>query len=182
MGFYDSTTHKMSFFKEETFLTKDKVSNYNVGIGDEVFMIGRFINLQGTKTNRPAARFGSLSVMNTMIPIKKDGVTRRQESYAVEMRSRTGFSGSPVMLYRTKTTVLMDVPEEAKAFSGLLGANWGYINDELGENTWLNGVVPAWKISELLNTQALTEQFLAAQALMKELADALRRVFDAGLR
>jgi hypothetical protein len=42
-------------------------------------------------------------------------------------------------------------------FFGLLGINWGYIKDEDGENTWLNGVVPSWQILETLEVPELAK-------------------------
>ena len=57
-------------------------------------MIGRFLNHQGTKDKIvPAVRFGNISVMLELI--WNSTVSKDQLSFAVEMRSRTGFSGSP---------------------------------------------------------------------------------------
>ena len=147
-------------------------------VGDEVFMIGRFVNLQGGGINRPAARFGTLSVMLENIGTK-DAAGRRttQESFAVEMRSRTGYSGSPVMVYRTAATVLRPVPDDYTGFFGLLGVNWGYIKDEEGENSFINGVVPAWHISELFDLPPLRAHQDKHEARCAEIA-ALRREGD----
>ena len=88
-------------------------------------------------------------------PITNPAIGKDQESFAVEMRSRTGFSGSPVMVYRTPLSSIEDGLKYVK-FTGLLGVNWGYILDEeTQENTWLNGVVPAWKILEMLDMPAV---------------------------
>ena len=148
LGRFDRATHKTTFLQDKYLLTKEFMHNADIGVGDEVFMMGRFLNHQGQVHNRPAARFGSLSMM--LEPLWNDALKRDEEGFAVEMRSRTGFSGSPVTVYRTPATVLTDVPEEHRDFFRLLGVNWGYVLDQGGENTWLNGVVPAWKIVELL--------------------------------
>jgi len=150
-GFLDKAIHRVTFVPERGFLTKQSLSKSGIGVGDEVFMIGRFVNHQGLKVNRPSARFGSISMMIENIPVNG----RFQESFSVEMRSRTGFSGSPVVVYRTLATSLTDNPEGYDNFWCLLGVNWGYIKDEHGENTWLNGVVPAWKITEILDQAPL---------------------------
>jgi hypothetical protein len=42
--------------------------------------------------------------------------------------------------------------------------------DEEGENTWLNGVVPAWKISELLDAPPLQAIHSLAEQAMRDLA------------
>ena len=45
----------------------------------------------------------------------------------------------------------------------MLGISWGYIFDEERENTWLNGVVPAWKILDLLDSEPMKHAFEAAE-------------------
>jgi hypothetical protein len=88
-------------------------------------------------------------------PLYNKAVLKDQLSFAVEMRSRTGFSGGMVVAYRTVATVLDTVPVDD--FFTILGVNWGYIIDEEGENTWLNGVVPGWKIAEVFQTPRIKE-------------------------
>jgi hypothetical protein len=153
VGQISETIHKISFGYTHWFISEEMVKSLEIGLGEEVFMIGRFINHQGRIHNSPAARFGSISVMPE--PIWNSAILKDQLSYAVEMRSRTGFSGSMVVVYRTPATVLdaVKVPD----FFGILGVNWGYINDENGENTWLNGVVPAWKITDIFSTKAIQD-------------------------
>jgi hypothetical protein len=75
---------------------EDKSKSTCLGVGDKVFMIGRFISHDGKKINHPSARFGNLSMMPGAIrhPGGYD-----QESFAVEMRSISGYSGSPVFIY-----------------------------------------------------------------------------------
>lgn len=155
-GFIDTLQHKISFVPEDLLITEEFAVQSDLGVGDEVFMIGRFVNHQGAIINHPAARFGSISM--TPETIRISGVHHPQLAYAVEMRSRTGFSGSPVSIYRTAATVLVDVPKGTEKFWGLLGVNAGYILDEDGSNTWLNAVIPAWQIAELLAMPAFTQQ------------------------
>ena len=95
--------HRHSHIPTQQLLTRAMAQDYEVGIGDEVLMIGRFINHQGRLHNQPAVRFGSISVMDR--PISNSAIGQDQLSYSVEMRSRTGFSGSPVAVYRTPNTV-----------------------------------------------------------------------------
>lgn len=145
---FDIAIHKVTFIPDYWFLTEPFLQEAHVGVGDEVFMIGRFVNHQGAIHNKPAVRFGSISMM--VEPLWNSAVSKDQDSFAVEMRSRTGFSGAPVCMYRTVATTLTDVPQAHKDFHKLLGVNWGYVLDENRENTWLNGVAPAWKITETL--------------------------------
>jgi hypothetical protein len=80
------------------FVTRDQVKDRTVGPGDEVFMVGRFVNHDGLLVNVPSVRFGHISMMPLGIR-HPDGYS--QESFAVEMLSRPGYSGSPVWSYRT---------------------------------------------------------------------------------
>ncbi len=67
-------------------------------VGDDVFMVGRFIDYDGRETNMPATRFGTISMMDA--PIKQP--TRfRGRSIIVDMHSRTGFSW-----YNDRTSLL----------------------------------------------------------------------------
>ena len=162
----------LKFVPTHRFLTPKIATDNNVGIGDEIFMLGRFINLQGNKTNlAPALRLGNISMMPQ--PLWNSVTNADQESFGVEMRSRTGFSGSPVAVYRTDETM----PIAGKALNQtqrwwyLLGVNWGFVYEkDTNENTWLNGVVPAWKILELLEEPALADKHKLGTQYFKELA------------
>ncbi len=153
IGKMDFGIHALRMMPTHKILTKEQMIEYEIGVGDEVLMPGRFLNHQGSRDNRPAMRFGCVSMMLENIP--HPGLKRNQESFAVEMRSRTGFSGSPVAVYRQDHSPI--VVMKVMSFFGLLGVNWGHIIDpDTGENTWLNGVVPSWKILELLEVPALS--------------------------
>lgn len=173
----DFSQQQIQFIPQRQFITPKQIAEMQLGIGDDVFMVGRFVNHQGHKRNRPALRFGNISMMLEDIPVKDpNGRGRMEQSFAVEMRSRTGFSGSPVSLYRTPNSVLIpDVSAKHKNVIRLLGVNYGYIKDETGENTYLNGVIPAWKIMELWNLPALDAPFREIQE------DVDRLIKDLGL-
>ncbi len=147
----DVAIHKVSYIPTSRFISRKDATDWELGVGDEVFMVGRYVNHQGRIENTAAVRFGSISVMPQ--PIYNKAIGKDQLSYAVEMRSRSGFSGSFVAAYRTIATILTTVATEE--FYGVLGVNWGHIVDDLGENTWLNGVVPAWQITETISLPAL---------------------------
>jgi hypothetical protein len=72
-----------------------------IGVGDDVFMIGLFIDHKGLATNIPSARFGNISMLPSPMAIIEQPTGYEGESYVVDMHSRTGFSGSPVYVYRT---------------------------------------------------------------------------------
>lgn len=174
----DVERHSIGFVPTQIFLTKDVVDRGVIGPGDDTFMIGRFVNHDGRLVNRPSVSFGHLSMM-------PDGIThpvyrRAEESFAVEMRSMSGYSGSPVFVLPAQ----FDLRNHSHAaFRGLflLGVNWGYIvtNADVREraeairtasaeslhrnvqyvpiNTGMNGVVPAWHLYDLLHHPKLRE-------------------------
>jgi hypothetical protein len=86
---------------EASFLTQDIINEYAIEFGEDVFMIGMFASHHGGKRNIPAARFGNLSMLaSPEAPITLENEAKRP-AHLVDMRSRGGFSGSPVFIYRT---------------------------------------------------------------------------------
>jgi hypothetical protein len=177
--------HAFSFVPVERLVTPEVLARHDIGIGDEVFMVGRFVNLQGTTNNVPAVRFGNFS--HDLDRVRLRVPAHDQECFAVEMRSRTGFSGAPVYVWgRPDTTLVQRQVQNTSDYSFiyLLGVNFGYIIDpdaDAGEeNTWLNGVVPAWKILELLNTPTLVEaherRTLRTQEALAQLASTISQI------
>jgi hypothetical protein len=67
------------------FLTPELVESEDIGIGDETFMVGRFINHEGKQRNAPAIRFGSIAMMAEEKMTTDFGT--EQESFLVEIRS-----------------------------------------------------------------------------------------------
>ncbi len=65
--------------------------------GDDCLMVGRYIDQRERQFDRPAVRFGNLS----MLPegVYQDERSFEQESFLVDMRSQSGYSGSPVFVY-----------------------------------------------------------------------------------
>jgi hypothetical protein len=146
------------------FLTKEKMATFSVGIGDEVFFMGRFIAHDGKQTNQPIARFGSIAMMPGE-PVLQKGRDYMQESYLVDARSMSGFSGSPVMLYIPPFSLRFPTgkfsPEQltGQAAILLLGVDWGSMvfPDGKQTNTNIMGVVPVGKLEELLQDPAVIE-------------------------
>ena len=146
--------------------TREQIQRYNIGPGDDVCMVGRFINHEGKETNLPTVRFGNIAMM-PWEPIRGSrGI--RQESYLVECRSLSGYSGSPVFVYQSATH-LGDPRNEQVPFL-LLGLDWCHPNTwepvyeknqrdivpagwVVKANSGMAGVVPAWKIGELLDEE-----------------------------
>lgn len=141
-------------------LTDEIIDEYSIGIGDEVFSVGRFVDLANQRVNRPLVRSGIIAAMPTFPVLNDTG--QAIDSYIVEMRSRSGFSGSPVYAYGP----------------WLLGVHWGEIKIKGPDGTpWLDantvlskdrrglelgsgmiGVVPCSRLEALLMTNEDTKK------------------------
>lgn len=146
---------------------------FDVGLGDDVFMIGRFVDMDGSGKNSPTARFGSISAV--LVPVLGRGPSRgAKDGYCLDMRSRTGYSGSPVFVYRTPGTNLHltmkrdGIPDLGRSMLCLLGVHRGQFDEELRFSddpkrtvlgaSGMTTVVPAWKILELLQSPELKHE------------------------
>lgn len=143
------------------FVNQEKISKFNIGPGDETFLVGRFFGHSGKNRNLPCARFGNIASMADGAELVqfKDG--RLAECFLVDVRSLNGFSGSPVFVHippfsTRKMDEYMDLTD---SFTALLGVDTGHLNlplrsDGMGQptpqNSGISTVVPAWKIHEVL--------------------------------
>lgn len=186
------------------FITNELMKKEDVGIGDDTFMIGRFISHEGKQQNTPAIRFGNIAMMPGEKIVPEEGLA--QESFLVETRSLPGYSGSPVFLYSTHAMMdfsrrnleeemnLLRQKERKRLNVGpdhkflldpglvagtrpkgpyLLGIDWCHlrttekVREKTGEpiseqwvvrtNSGMAGVIPAWKIRELLDSDEVAE-------------------------
>ncbi len=102
--------NKQSFLDINSFfLTPEQELRDEIGPADDVFMIGCFIDYDGIETNVPACRFGHISIMDAKIVQDQTGFLGR--SILLDMNSRTGFSGSPVFIFRTLGSHFLDEPQ-----------------------------------------------------------------------
>ena len=170
--------HKYLFVSVASrFLTTHVARQVDVGIGDEVFMVGRLVNHTGKQQNSPSLRWGHISMMPFEPVYHASNRRNEQESFLVEIHSLSGYSGAPVFVRPFSTEKLFatlpptenprTAEEEFKQYfkqlpvgPWLLGVEWGYINnhDQRENNTGISGVVPAWHIAELLNCEKLKAQ------------------------
>ena len=154
------------------FALKKLIDDMDVGAGDNIFIVGRFINQEGTLQNTPTARFGHLAQMPVEKITSDDG--EEQESYLVEVRSIGGFSGSPVFIYfepfgiKGGRKLKIEIKNDDFIGPWLLGIDWCHthnwlpvcdrngepiskVGDQIvGSNTGMMGVIPAWKLEEML--------------------------------
>jgi hypothetical protein len=165
------------------FLAKEELDADSIGPGDEVFFLGRYINHEGQQRNLPTVRFGTISML-PYEPIEHPRGTL-VDSFLVEARSLSGYSGSPVFLFimpytfrdmewNDNTAGPNRARETRQARLSLLGIDWGHNKDfkpvlesdketPLPERWWVEqnsgimNVAPAWKLTELLDEPELVD-------------------------
>jgi hypothetical protein len=93
-----ASRHLASSIGELAFLTEEKIAKHNIGVGDDLFFIGRFVDHQGKTVNTPTLRFGNVALL-TEDEIFDNETGMSQVSYLAEARSIKGFSGSPTFVY-----------------------------------------------------------------------------------
>ncbi len=187
----NTARQRISSIPREMLISQKIIEEHDIGLGDDIFVVGRFINHEGKQKNTPSLRFGNISQMPGD-KIKQD-TGFLQESFLVEAKSIGGYSGSPVFVHmlplssrpkKDDPKMLLTVPLPGIG-PWLLGVDWGHIqswewviDDKTGKptqqkykvrsNTGMMAVVPAWKLEELLNTKRI-------QKLMRIADDTYRR-------
>ena len=91
-----SNTFRINAIPRPCLVTKEMVIRHDIGVGDDILMVGRFINREGIQRNSPTARFGHIAQMPGDPLITNDGT--QEEAFIAEIRSIGGYSGSPVFL------------------------------------------------------------------------------------
>lgn len=154
---------------EKWSLTPEYIDDFQIGIGDETFTVGRFINHEGEQKNLPSVRFGNISMMPDE-PVDYKG--KAHEAFLVEARSIPGYSGSPVFVHLLPFTVrptdgTYDFKQLAEKMLGsyhiwLLGVDCGELPPRKKDNpqykTSMMVVLPVWKLKELLFQPKFIEQ------------------------
>jgi len=187
----DEETKNISFVDERNFITEEIISKFNIGPGDDLFMVSALSTNVGKQRNAPAVRFGNLSQM----PIEGEPLRGTngidQESFSADMRSIPGHSGSPVFLEIPRTSARYDKDEKGYltpsevSYIFLLGIDWSHLNynspvlDACMEkvdpprfvklNSGIAGVIPAWNIREVLYMEKFVEQRKESDNLEKRL-------------
>lgn len=69
------------------------------GVGCDLYMLGLLVDDEDVGANLPIARFGNLSAVATPRLPREMGNGKKRPCHLADMRSRSGFSGSPVIAY-----------------------------------------------------------------------------------
>jgi hypothetical protein len=158
------------------------IAQHEFGLGEDAFMLGLFVPHHGGERNIPMARFGNVAMIaDDNAPILQER-GRPRPSHIVDMRSRTGFSGSPVFVYRTPADDLRNPNSigwtskpDGNRFLKLLGIHTGQFGEplevKLGERhgdpvkegdvieipSSMTSVVPSDRIADLLEIDVFAE-------------------------
>ena len=147
----------------ELFFNKHTLHEHLFGVGDEVFMVGRFVEHEGRKKNLPSVRFGNIS----MVPDECVRLqSNEQEAFLIELRSIGGYSGSPVFIWwpmakgeRSKSALLLGIDcghiqttEPVYMKGG--GRKIGFVSF----NSAMAAVSPSWRILNLLHQPSVVQE------------------------
>lgn len=179
----EASIYKYRHVPSEILLTKERATELNIGPGDDVNVVGRFINHEGRQRNLPTMRFGNIAQMpwEPIQQIRVSGEPFDQESWLVEARSIGGYSGSPVFVEINPLWDRLNGYKMERGWRYLLGVDWGHINSwepvrtpndphpifRVRGNTGMMAVVPSWKLIDLLNLPALVERRAKDEELVK---------------
>jgi hypothetical protein len=159
--------YDIEWIPEEIFATDQRISEFDIGLGDELVIIGLFTRFFGRTTLTPIVRTGNIAMMpKDKLPIGSFGEI---EAYLAEGRSIGGLSGSPVFVRNTVKMPTQTADRQLKHLSGLgqshlLGlvhGHWdlpvSFSTTEQSEavNMGVSIIVPAKKILETLHNPEL---------------------------
>jgi len=200
----EESDYDLVYIHVANFITRESIAKLNIGPGDDVFMVGRFISHEGKQRNAPAVRFGNIAMDAKETMTNEYG--KEQETFLVDCRSVPGYSGSPVFVLLdpllprppeflqprkfvrsalkaeddpidNPRRIDISLPSYHPNVHGpwLLGVDWVHITNcspilksdrktkvtphkwvEL--NTGMAGVIPAWRLRELLYSPELEMQ------------------------
>ena len=150
----------VEYISETVFATDKRIKQYNIGVGDEVNVVGLFTGFSGSQKHIPVVRTGNIAMMpSDKLPVN-GGET---EVYLVEGRSIGGLSGSPVFVRHTVSIPGVAATGEPQQISGVsqlhfLGLMHGHWDLKIGTdvmqaeavNMGIAIVIPAQKILEVL--------------------------------
>jgi len=160
--------------------TDEVIKTEGIGVGEEVFLTGLFINHYGKERNIPIVRIGNIAAMpEERVKTRDFGAI---EAYLVEARSIGGLSGSPVFAHLVGTRHMGKTSKFEAGKVYLLGLMHGHWDlpvlgaDELAKdmsnieqvNMGIAIVVPASKILEVLDRKELSEKRKADEEKLRK--------------
>lgn len=96
LNFVSAPDLDVRFIGDSLSATDDVIAKYRIGIGDDVFITGLFVNHYGSERNIPILRVGNIAAVPSEPVTTGMGA---MHAYLIEARSIGGLSGSPVFVY-----------------------------------------------------------------------------------
>jgi hypothetical protein len=176
-----ANNHRFKFVPTSRFLTKQILIDERIGPGDDVFLVGRFMNHEGRQCNTPTVRFGHLSMMPLDPVGHSSNQSHSQESFLADVHAIAGYSGSPVFLCVRVIDIdgnNIRVGPKSSLDPWLLGVEWRYLNQDdpewgpvargVRENSGMTAIVPAWRLHDLLHIPELAAVREAEETKLRE--------------
>ena len=115
-------------------MSEEDAQQRGIGIGDDILMIGLFTKRKGSKRNIPIARSGIIAAMPEE-SMQDEETGYFYDAYLAEIRSISGLSGSPVLVFKQNLKYLpnLDYPiaQTDGYLLGLMRAHWDVTKEEL---------------------------------------------------
>ncbi len=123
-GHLSLDTDHYSWIEHREFVNSTRIIGNHIGIGDQVFMLGLYSDHDGSNRNLPVARFGNIAAMpDALVPvITGPNDPYKRPAFLNDMRSRQGFSGSPVWVWRGQEVDLSEYDAGGRKFNRLGGS------------------------------------------------------------
>lgn len=168
-------------YPHEAIGTEDLLRNEQVGVGDEVFITGLFVNHVGTERNLPIVRVGNIAATPSEPVATPLGPA---DAYLIEARSIGGLSGSPVFVNLAGVRTLpgtLRIGGRHHLLLGLVHGHWDVgpvptnsqaasgLQDEV-VNMGIAIVVPATKILDIIDRHPTLVAQRAASSTNSETA------------
>lgn len=153
--------YDITWIPEGMFATDKRLAHFDIGLGDEIVVVGLFTRFFGASRLTPIVRTGNIAMMpKDRVPVRNFGPI---EAYLAEGRSIGGLSGSPVFVRHTLKLPVntKNGPENVSGLGsfhllGLMHGHWdvpaSFSDAEQAEavNMGVSIVIPAKKILEAL--------------------------------
>ncbi len=171
-------------------VTDETIRDKNIGIGDELLVVGLFTRHSGKQRNLPILRGGMISAMPSEPLSGQDGVP--YYGYLAELRSIGGLSGSPVFVVKENVAVPvastpnLGIPlrktQTEFHFLGLVRGHWDETDSQLGDldmpggekavNMGIAIITPSQDCLAILAGEELTKQRrrMAKEWILKKVA------------
>jgi hypothetical protein len=164
----------------ENLATLNRISEYDLGIGDEVGIVGLFHSRSGRQRNLPVVRSAIIASMPDE-PFEDAETGLPFDAYIIEVRSFGGLSGSPVFFIEQRG-LLANRPVRTYSplihqpvFIGLVRGHWDETTTRVRQDLWESETAKANLGLALVTPIAHALEVLTSEPLAKE-----RRRFQAG--